>query len=95
MRDSEAAIGASPTQLGRRLLVLLRHHEGGLTMREMFSLLETSEYLAIRYQLRKLGAAHLLKWGWREGEKRFFITRKGIGMLEGTETAYEELNRGL
>ncbi len=63
-------------------------------MREIFSLLETSEYLTIRYQLRKLGAANLLKWGWREGEKRFFITRKGIRMLEGTKAANEELNRG-
>ncbi len=51
-------------------------------MREAFSILETSDYLAVRYQLRKLGAAGLLTWSWREGEKRFFITRKGIRLLE-------------
>ncbi|MGZ4905042.1 MAG: hypothetical protein ACXV5F_05445 [Halobacteriota archaeon] len=74
-------------ELDFRLLELLRHHEGGLTMREIFSLLETSEYLPVRYRLRKLGAAGLLKWGWREGEKRFYITRRGIKLLE--EAAYE------
>ncbi len=61
MRDGEATVETPQTQLACRLLVLLRRHEGGLTMREIFSLLETSEYLAIRYQLRKLGAANLLK----------------------------------
>lgn len=85
------AITEKHKQLDYRLLALLRHHEGGVTMRELFSLLETSDYLAVRYRLRKLGAAGLLKWGWSEGEKRYYITRKGTKLLE--ETAYE-LNRG-
>ncbi len=86
-RESETTIEEPLKQLDYRLLELLRHHDEGLTMREMFRLLETSEYLAIRYRLRKLGAAGLLKWSWREGEKRFSITRKGIKLLE--EAAYE------
>ncbi len=87
MSNSEAITEKSRKQLDYRLLELLRQHEEGLTMREIFSLLETSEYLAIRYRLRKLGAADLLKWSWREGEKRFYVTRKGIKLLE--ESTYE------
>ena len=86
MSNSDA-ITEPHKQLDYRLLGLLQHHEEGLTMREMFSLLETSEYLAVRYRLRKLGAAGLLKWSWREGEKRFYVTRKGTKLLE--ELAYE------
>ncbi len=82
MRGSEPTTEKPRTQLDDRLLALLQRHEGGVTMRELFSLLETSEYRAVHYRLRKLGAAGLLKWSWREGEKRFFITRKGIRLLE-------------
>ncbi len=88
MSNSEAITEKSRKQLDYRLLELLRHHEEGLAMREIFSLLETSEYLTVRYRLRKLGAAGLLKWGWCEGEKRFYVTRKGIKLLE--EAAYEQ-----
>ncbi|MGZ4902998.1 MAG: winged helix DNA-binding protein [Halobacteriota archaeon] len=86
LRNSETTAEKPLKQLDYRLLELLRHHDEGLTMREIFSLLETSEYLAIRYRLRRLGAAGLLKWSWREGEKRFSITPKGIRLLE--EAAY-------
>ncbi len=82
MTDSEAMTEGPRKQLDYQLLALLRHHDEGLAMREIFSLLETSDYLIIRYRLRKLGAAGLLKWSWREGEKRFFVTRKGIQLLE-------------
>ncbi len=87
MKDSETTIEKPHTQLDCRLLGLLRDHEEGVTMRELFTLLETTEYLTVRYRLRKFGAADLVKWGWRDGEKRFFITRKGLRLLE--DTAYE------
>ncbi len=87
MRDRETTIEKPLRQLDCRLLALLQQHQEGLAMRELFVLPGTSEYLAVRYQLRKLGASGLLKWSWREGEKRFFITRKGITLLE--KAAYE------
>ncbi|MGZ4862789.1 MAG: hypothetical protein ACXV2E_08435 [Halobacteriota archaeon] len=87
MSNSNALTEEPYKQLDYRLLELLRRHEEGLTMREIFGLLETSEYSPVRYRLRKLGAAGLLKWGWREGEKRFYITRRGMKLLE--EAAYE------
>ncbi len=87
IRMSEARTEKPYEQLDYQLLALLRDHEEGIPMREIFSLLATSEYLAVRYRLRKLGASGLLTWSWREGEKRFFITRKGTRLLE--EAAYE------
>ena len=63
------------------LLALLKQHEEGLTMRDIFILLETSDYLVVRYRLRKLGTFGLLKWSWLDGEKRFYITRKGVRFL--------------
>jgi|GEM_PF-2754813 len=63
------------------LLVLLKRHEEGLTMRDIFTLLETSDYLTVRYRLRKLGTFGLLEWSWRDGEKRFYITHKGVRIL--------------
>ncbi len=87
MTDDETTTEKPYKELDYRLLALLRDHEEGLTMRDIFRLLETSEYLAVRYRLRKLGAAGQLTWRWREGEKRFCVTRKGLMLL--AEAAYE------
>jgi predicted MarR family transcription regulator len=81
MNRSVAALSGLLIPFDCRLLALLDEHPEGVTMKDVFVLLATNNYLKVRYRLRKLGAWGLLKWSWRDGEKRFFITHKGSTVL--------------